>query len=168
MVLGTESEGPRASCVEPRPQDQARPRHLARRAEHYALGAQCLARRASSCVRRVKGFTPRTKGRALRGKCEERRAKCYAPSASRYGLRAQGQGPSAQREVRGPETDGSHLADLGFETRCVTRIESRGQGFAVPLGVRAARSTRDGFSSPRGGRGGYPFFKKKNNISGRG
>ena len=104
--------------------------------------------RAKGEGRGAKGATPRTKSRALRGKCGERRAKCYVPRASRYGLRAQGQAPSAQSEpfraqdqepsaqgeVRRAKNVGSHPADLGFETGCVTRIESRGRGFAVPPG----------------------------------
>ena len=100
-------------------------------------------------MRRAKGFALRASSDGPRG--EERRAKCYAPRAKSQVLRA---------KCSGQKPDGSHPADLGFETRCGTPIESRGRASQFPWGRGCARSRRAVFPSPRGGRGGYPFYKK--------
>ena len=141
----------------------------ARRAEPYALGTQRLARRAEGFELRAPCEGPRASGHGQREKGEGPSARRFAPRSQRFAPSAESDEPSAQRQVRRAQSEvlraenrGSHPADLGFENRCVTPIESTGEGFAVPLGVRAARSTRDGFSSPRGGRGGVtPSPKNK-------
>ena len=90
-------------------------------------------------MRRANGSTPRTESRALRGKCSGRAATGYVPRTKSQVLRA---------KWEGQETVGSHPAEIGFETHCVTPIESRGQGFAVALGRGTAGITGAVFSSP--------------------
>ena len=112
--------------------------------------------------------------------CRERRAMCDEPSAvgscgkrraSRSGAsgrqapcggrRAKGDEPSAQGQAQGKKPTGPIWPISDSECPARHRSKARGRASQFPLGARAARSTRDGFSSPRGGRGGVTSSPKK-------
>ena len=91
---------------------------LGRRAERFVASAKSDELSATRPVPAVTGYVPRAKDQVLRAKCS------------------------------GQKTFGSHPADLGFETRCVTPIEGWGRASQFPWGRGGARSRRAVFPSP--------------------